>query len=52
MENCEKYERLASLAETLKYLLCDAIDTINALGCDLAKKSEKIIEEIERECEK
>ena len=39
MENCEKYERLASLTESLKYLMCDAIDTINALGYGLAKTS-------------
>ena len=38
MENCEK---IASLTESLEYLLCDAIDTINALGCELAKTSGK-----------
>ena len=76
----EKYEKLAGLTESLEYLLCDAIDTINALGYDLTKtsgkpclyceynnldkcgdcnfiwsrqaKSEKIIDELEREYEK
>ena len=76
----EKYEKLVKLTESLKYLLCDAIDTINALGCTLAETSEKpclyceynnldkckdcnfiwsnqasaekIMDEIERECEK
>ena len=37
----EEYERFTKLTESLKYLLCDAIDTINALGCELAKTSEK-----------
>ena len=37
----EKYEKLVKLTKSLEYLLCDAIDTINALGYAVSKTSEK-----------